>query len=864
MLGIGRFDVTGRRAAWRFAAATLLLMAGLALLLEAPAQAIFGNPSRASADGVKAEVPRIATDSRDNALIVWSEGDSGAHRIQAAFRAAGGDVVPLGFLSAEGGDALEPSVVFDEHDNALVVWTRYEGPEGAAFGRIQAAFRPAGGSFGAAQTISGTEPGVDYYGPHADLDESAAVVWTRAEGAAQSVQAGFRPKGGGFGAAQTLSGPGFASEPQVALDERGNALAVWTEELAPGEPAIVSAARPRTGSWTAPARVSPAGLQAFTPRIAVDSRNNALAIWIADADPADQFDPNFIQRALRPAGGSFGAAVTISAESGTAFDPQLVFDERDNALAVWARSDVGTRIEASFRPRDGSFAEPQALSPLGEDAYEPRIAVDESAGVVWSTQVGDSPVRVQGAFRHQGGTFGGPQTLSEPGQDSFEPDVAVDEAGNVLAVWTHFQTTDFPVVEFSFRPRVGSFGESSALTAAHTGAFEPQVATDRLGNTIATWTVDSDVTDPFNPTWVEAAFAPVGGAFGAPERLSGPGNVAYEPRVAFENDGDATVTWTEDENGRLRVHASFRPAGNGWVPAAQLSPDSDDAFAPQVSAGRGTVVVWSETDGADATVEAAVKPEHESFLAPQTVSRAGEEAHGPQVAVGEDGTAVATWYAGVGDHVAGAIGRASAAGFELAATLSPPGMAASEPHVAVDDRGNALAAWTAGQGALIQSAYRPRRAGFAAAQDIASDGVFEPQVAFDESGNALAAWTRFVGDEGQIETAFRPWNGSFGAPAVISATGEQLTNYTPRIAADDSAAVVWTAETPAGFLRVQSSFRPKDGAFGPVQTLTGRLVYAFAPQVAVDERGNVRAVWALSDQPADAPTTIQSAFRPRT
>ena len=65
---------------------------------------------------------------------------------------------------------------------------------------------------------------------------------------------------------------------------------------------------------------------------------------------------------------------------------------------------------------------------------------------------------------------------------------------------------------------------------------------------------------------------------------------------------------------------------------------------------------------------------------------------------------------------------------------------------------------------------------------------------------------------------------------------------------------------------MQTAFRPKDGSFGAVQTLSDprRRV---RPQVAVDERGNARAVWTLTDlsNPGAPPpfSTVESAFRPR-
>ncbi len=867
MLGTGHSDLNAKRTAWRLAAPVLLAL-GVVLLLGAPANAIFSGSTTISADGVMASQQRIATDSHDNALAVWTEGEGGARRVQAAFRPADGDFEALGPLSAEGGDADQPLVVFDEHDNALVVWTRYVTATG--LGEVQAAFRPAGGTFGAPQTISAAEPGVGNFDPQVDIDESATVVWTReSEVGELSVQAAFRPKDGSFGAPQTLSGPGNASEPQVAVDERGNSLAVWTGDVA-GAPAVESAFRARTGDWAAPVQVSPAGYDAFTPRVAFDGHSNAIAVWTADADGADPDDPNFIQAALRPEGGSFGAAERISADFGTAYEPQVAFDQRDNALVAWTRIDgASSVIEASFHAKDGGFEVPEMLTPIGEDAFEPRLAVDESAAVVWTQSTGSS-VRVQGAFRRKGGTFGAAQTLSAPGEDSFEPTIAMDRRGNALAMWTHNVLPDFPVVEFAFRPRTGSFTEPGALSApAPAGAFQPQIATDRWSNAIAVWTVDSDVTDDANPTWVEAAFAGAGGEFDPPVRLSNPSTNAFQPRVAFESDGDAVVTWTaEDAAGNQRVNAAFRPAGTpGFLAPTTLSPAGSDAFDPQVAAGHGTVVVWSRVAGANVSVEASVKPDNDSFLPVETVSDAGEDAYAPQVAVGKEGTAATTWYVGEGDGVKAAIGRTSPAGFGAAATLSTPGMAASEPQIAVDDRGNALALWTGGDRAFIQAAFRPRGAGFGASQDVATDNVYEPQVAFDESGNAIAAWTRVVSDIGEIETAFRPRGGTFGDPDPISDTGQGLDNFSPRIAADDSAAIVWTAQTASGFLRVQSAFRPKDGLFGSIQTLTDPLLYAFEPQVAVDERGNVRAVWTLTDQvdsnQPPAPSTIQSAFRPR-
>jgi hypothetical protein len=75
--------------------------------------------------------------------------------------------------------------------------------------------------------------------------EGAAIVWTRAhtvetDGTLRVLSA-FRPRGGTFGSLETLSDRDlFGFEPQVAVDERDNALAVWTQadEVEPNTPSL--------------------------------------------------------------------------------------------------------------------------------------------------------------------------------------------------------------------------------------------------------------------------------------------------------------------------------------------------------------------------------------------------------------------------------------------------------------------------------------------------------------------------------------------------------------------------------------------------------------------------------------------------
>ena len=196
-------------------------------------------------------------------------------------------------------------------------------------------------------------------------------------------------------------------------------------------------------------------------------------------------------------------------------------------------------------------------------------------------------------------------------------------------------------------------------------------------------------------------------------------------RTSRASPSRATATpWSpgpaRTSDGTLRVHAAFRPAGNGFVPDGACRRTAPTRSTPRSRPAAARSWSGLAATAPTATAEASVKPENASFLPPQTLSAAGEDANAPQVAVGKDGTAVATWYAATGDHVAAAIGRTSPAGLRAA------GDAVSAGHGRFRAAGRRRRARRRARGvdrrrtaAFIQAAFRPRGAGFGLPQDIA-------------------------------------------------------------------------------------------------------------------------------------------------
>jgi len=108
-----------------------------------------------------------------------------------------------------------------------------------------------------------------------DAAGDAFVVWARSG----TVQAAQRPAGGTWSAAQNISGGCIAPQAvQLAVSPGGAAVAVW--ECPKGGNVIVQAStRARGGSWSPPHDLSQAGQDAHAPQVALDRTGDALAVW---------------------------------------------------------------------------------------------------------------------------------------------------------------------------------------------------------------------------------------------------------------------------------------------------------------------------------------------------------------------------------------------------------------------------------------------------------------------------------------------------------------------------------------------------------------------------------------------------------
>ena len=219
---------------FRVAVLILTLASVFALPVAAHATPTFLSVINISDPGQDGFEPQVVVDGSGNVISVWTRSDGTNLRIQSANRTASGPWSAAQTLSDPGQNASSPQIAVDPSGNAVAVWTRNDGTNG----RIQASYRPAGGSFGTPATIS--DPGGDASAPHVSMDNSgrAVIAWARDDKSNPGVcclrvQSSIRQAGAGgtYGTTQTLSAPGdtvFDVNVAAGPNVDSNAAVVWT------------------------------------------------------------------------------------------------------------------------------------------------------------------------------------------------------------------------------------------------------------------------------------------------------------------------------------------------------------------------------------------------------------------------------------------------------------------------------------------------------------------------------------------------------------------------------------------------------------------------------------------------------------
>jgi PKD domain/PASTA domain len=375
-----------------------------------------------------------------------------------------------------------------------------------------------------AATISeagATEPAIAV-----DPAGNVVALWARHNGSSYVVEARARPVGGPWGPVEPLGGTGTVSgSPRVAVDNAGNAVAVWKEAAA-----IRAAVRPAGGSWT-PGQTLASG-QVDAPDVAVNAGGDAIAVWrSAGAHHA-------VQAAYgSAASGAWGQShdVFVPMPVKQVFPLDVALDSAGNAAVAWIYFETlsSKKLQASFRSAGAPSWEPAAdLTGLSSGCCAAQVGFAAGAGALLS---GETPGVVKVTHRSAGGSWGAPQTLG-PGDPSPQLALAIGPGGDAVAAWKRGLAVDV-----ASRPAATGVWSAPRPVTTAAEADPPHLAVDPSGNALATWVLwDGARRNIELARGVVATNTWQGSIF-----VSARGSEAVQPKVGLDAAGNGVAIFVE-------------------------------------------------------------------------------------------------------------------------------------------------------------------------------------------------------------------------------------------------------------------------------------------------------------------------------
>jgi hypothetical protein len=436
------------------------------------------------------------------------------------------------------------------------------------------------------------------------------------QGYGEEIRVSRRPPDGSFSGG-ALGEPVFPEpsiccfrpeEPAVAIDPAGDIVVVWQQgKYGSGLPEIYASFRPHNGSFSSPQVIS--SETATAPEVAIDTRGDATAVWLRD-DGTN----TIVEAATSTTGGPFSSPMQLSGDGGNASSVQVSMNPEGDAIASWLRtSGANTDIEVATRRAGGAFPSPDSNGDgliLGESKVpsttptEPpvqRIVMNPGpeAIAVWQT----STNAVQEARLVSGHASFGPVTTL--GTTSAFPSIAMNETGEAVIDWP--VTLGIDVVTAA---STAAFGAPEQIAVGeHTPEFA-RISLAPNGQVTLAWLTSAKGRESM--WWItrEATVRPPGGVFAKASGVfqGGSGDDSADGlEIAGDSLGDTLAIWQETtsigNNVRGLVYDSGPTLNGISVPStAQVGQPVSFNLTPPLSLWQAlTTVTWSFGDGATAT-----------------------------------------------------------------------------------------------------------------------------------------------------------------------------------------------------------------------------------------------------------------------
>ena len=425
------------------------------------------------------------------------------------------------------------------------------------------------------------------------LTVNTAVHGLGGEQLASPVSLTFTTRGGAWSAPVLIESDdaGGAFSPQTAIDDDGNALAVWSQSDGTRNNVWSNGYVSGNGWGSAGVRETNPG-EALGADVAADGSGNALAVWAqSDGTRFNIWASTFTQL------GGWSTPAPIENDPEDTRNVQLAMNANGDAFAVWTQVRLGRPIVWARRYVAGSGwgAANSIQGNTDFDGFAPQVAIDPNglAVAVWH-QTDGIRYNVWANRYTPGSGWGGAELIENDNTDSaLSAQVAIDASGNALAVWQQHDGTRFNIMSNRL-PSGGNWGSAVTIDNEDEPATAPHIAANDAGDAIVLWTQQSGALQNIAANRYTTA-----NGWATAQVIDTQDGPALQSRIAITASGAAHALWVQDDGTRNNLIGSRYVPGSGWETPAPIETESGDAFDPDITvSGSGTVqAVWRQHDG---------------------------------------------------------------------------------------------------------------------------------------------------------------------------------------------------------------------------------------------------------------------------
>jgi len=392
------------------------------------------------------------------------------------------------FVETSAGDANYPKVAVDQNGNAFAAWHFFDGNTD----RIYANRYDSQSGWGTETAIDpanvklNSEPDLA-----ADYDGNAIVVWATEVNLMRYVYSNAYTKAsiGWTGVDLADAGNQNSYWPKVAMDQNGNAFAVWDQMPGATWEAYANY-RIFDTSWGTPVPLISTTDQVFSPQIAIDSNGNAISVFILSDNTQSNMYANYYT-----AGAGWGTAVPLNERTGNSAYPSVAVNLSGDAIALWWQVDGSTTsIYANhYSPNTGWLGALPVKSginiALTPDAA-PDVAMDFSGNAiaVWQENDGNNKY-AYASYYTAGGAWSEAVIIGNCGNipDDCSLNIDMDLSGNAVAVWQNSDIFRRSIYVNRYILGSGWNEEAVFLGGGRLNATSPKVAVDHGGRAVVVW-----------------------------------------------------------------------------------------------------------------------------------------------------------------------------------------------------------------------------------------------------------------------------------------------------------------------------------------------------------------------------------------